>query len=47
MKINTDQIAMLCRMYPNDAELGREIRKKYETYWKIHNNKSNQRGNKN
>ena len=34
-----EYIKMLCKMYPNNQELGAEIRKQYETYREEHSNK--------
>ena len=40
-----EHIKALCKMYPNNQELGAEIRKQYATNRKVHSNKRNRRTN--
>lgn len=40
-KIPFEYIIMLCKLYPNDQDLGKKIRKRYnEANWEIHIDKT-------
>jgi hypothetical protein len=40
-KIPFEYITMLCKLYPNDQDLGKQIRKRYnEANWEIHFDKA-------